>query len=239
LLQKSPVLSCRLSPVIAMKKIVITNLKGGVGKSMFAHHLSARGYEHGLRVLVIDADEQSDVTTRLTGNDAPDPGEPLEFSPGCLVVWVPSYTETLSAEKDFDLVIVDAPKDGLSNFAAVAADASRIYIPVSNVDAAKNSAHVLAAAKEVGVPAVVVFNDLGVGGKYYDGKMTEMESRLPETARISRIKVVHGGAIRRAEETGIPAWEDQWPGRAGETIRQWCDLLLRSLFPDLFREVRP
>ena len=41
-----------------MKKIVITNEKGGIGKTSVAVHLAHYCYERGLRVLFVDMDKQ-------------------------------------------------------------------------------------------------------------------------------------------------------------------------------------
>ena len=52
-----------------MKIIAICNQKGGVGKSTFTYHLSDVFQQMGLRVLVVDADPQGNLTYALAGVD--------------------------------------------------------------------------------------------------------------------------------------------------------------------------
>jgi chromosome partitioning protein len=209
-----------------MRKIVVANLKGGCGKSTLVHHLALLAVELGRRVLVIDVDEQADVTTRLTGNDAPAPDEPLEFAPGCHVVWAPHYRASTPAESGYDVVLVDTPPKGeLVSLAGVA----RVLVPVSDVDSAKNSAQVLAAARDARVRAIIVLNCIGVAGKRYDTKLSEIEQRLPEHVAMHKVRIPQGGSVKRAAETGNAAWEEPWPGAAGRAMREFCEASLRGV----------
>lgn len=55
-----------------MRKIVITNDKGGVGKTTTVANLAVGSAKHGFNTLVVDMDPQADVTYALLGQRAPE-----------------------------------------------------------------------------------------------------------------------------------------------------------------------
>lgn len=60
-----------------MKTVAFLNQKGGVGKTSTCHHLSGHLSKKGLRVLLVDADPQSNLTQGILGSAATrklDPG---------------------------------------------------------------------------------------------------------------------------------------------------------------------
>lgn len=106
------------------KIIAVTNNKGGVGKTTTAASLAGALVELGHRVLLVDLDDQGNLTYSLVGAQVsgPDVGEFLLASPAQAATWsalaigprlslLPSYQhlsgvlEKLRAKKDADFVL--------------------------------------------------------------------------------------------------------------------------------------
>ena len=121
--------------------IAICNQKGGVGKTTTTLNLGAGLVRQGKRVLLVDADPQSDLTASLGWN-----GDELEKSLGRLMYlstqeYRPIVQETMSREKvlsnllkdvkkDYDYILIDCmPSLGMITINALTA-ADSVIIPV-------------------------------------------------------------------------------------------------------------
>lgn len=108
--------------------IILTacNQKGGVGKSTTLYHLTRAAVMAGLRVLVVDADPQGNITSVLTedvGESEPGLADVLsEYTPDTIAdvivsgIWdgldvVPTTGETLGVVRD-QLVVAGASREG-------------------------------------------------------------------------------------------------------------------------------
>jgi len=114
-----------------MKTCVVTNRKGGVGKTTLALHLAAAGSEHGLRTLLVDLDPQGSASSVLTPDGAEglaetlwsdDPVKPSETAWGFdLLAASPVLSGAESVDLDenlqalrriptgYDLIVFDTP----------------------------------------------------------------------------------------------------------------------------------
>jgi chromosome partitioning protein len=84
-----------------MKRLVLTNDKGGVGKTTTVANLSVGLSQSGKKTLVIDMDPQADVTFALLGQRAPEAGS------GYLP---PTIHSLLTGHYPIDKVILPAPR---------------------------------------------------------------------------------------------------------------------------------
>lgn len=134
-----------------MKKILLANLAGGVGKTSIVHSLATATAEYGKRALVIDADPAATLTffcglenPRFSSRELFDGSQKLEnvivktvdrFSlvPGASRLLYSEFggLDSLRQElNDFDLVLIDSPSGPSSLTAPLIELAEQVIVPV-------------------------------------------------------------------------------------------------------------
>jgi chromosome partitioning protein len=86
--------------------VAVTGQKGGVGKSTVAIHLASEALEHGMRVLLVDADPQATVRTWSSVAAMAGLNRPTVVAMGA-DLHQPGQLPELA--KSFDFVVVDGP----------------------------------------------------------------------------------------------------------------------------------
>ena len=136
--------------------ILITNNKGGVGKTtialLFAHSLAYQGY----KTLLIDGDiDQWDSYYYSTGEDNPISGEIKKTEYGFDVVWISIPEDVPSGIVKYDWIIIDGRPNNFVNI-YFTRNASHIFIPYDkNERSYQNAERYYKMVKKVNPLAVV------------------------------------------------------------------------------------
>jgi len=203
--------------------ILISNFKGGAGKTLLSYHLAHAASER--RVLTIDTDVQGDLYKRFPGArlDSRATGAVTQWRENSWIQWSPlRWVEPLTP---FDLVLVDSgAKDKVLPGPR---PPDILLIPINGQDAAANSNEIAADALAQGTRQVIlVYNgyDLGAAAKK---RMAGFGANLPPGVRILPTTIENNRALM--EDTIAkqrPAWEFG-RGKAGTTLLRACSEILQ------------
>lgn len=201
--------------------ILLANLKGGCGKTTFAHHLAVRAAELGASVLVIDTDQQGDLYRRLCNQQHRDE-ERLAFCwdkrTESEVVYSPGEWFEDGKHK---LIIVDTKP--AAELPTGPRDPDVIIIPIDGLDAALNANETVGASPE-SAKVLLVRNGTNEGGKRMAHAFAELGGY--EGVEACPTVVPRGGAIKRTSITCKAAWKDAYKGRDSAALYEACEWLL-------------
>lgn len=213
-----------------MRLVTFWNHKGGVGKTTLAVHQAYRAAARGLRVLLVDVDEQGNSFMWLTGGADKQrlrDGAVHEWSPQCLVMYSPSGVPSPAHLAKYDLVIIDTPpaigvpkKLNLPN-------ADLYVVPIDGVMGLAGAANVHADLGR-GAPILFVLNKADAGGKrVQDGLLAELNrpgiTTWPDP-------VPDNAAIARSGAQFVPVWDVLAPSQyATESMTGLSDGILARL----------
>jgi len=111
-----------------VKKISVTNQKGGVGKSTVCVHLAWRAAEQGIRTCVVDFDAQGNTSSTLAGN---------KLTPNACVTsqlfTESAIPEPLSVSENLDLIAADFKLNDVESF-----ELKAITYPGNHLDKMQN-----------------------------------------------------------------------------------------------------
>ena len=211
-----------------MKTMLVGQFKGGVGKTLIAHHVCELAAEYGLKVLAVDTDRQGDLYRRLSrvpGKHLERP--PLQWAPDCAVLWSPeNYALTPATLKAFGLAVVDTspnhmPPPGVPDM---------LVVPVDGLDALINASETVAEMLKRDVRKIVLIdNGMSEGGKRYAEEFNDMAEGLPSQVVVCPVKLLRGGSVKRTSQSLRPAWNDPTRGKDAWAIQDLCKWLLNEV----------
>jgi len=202
--------------------VVFGNHKGGCGKTTLCVHLAWCASEAGIETLVLDLDDQTDATFRLTGHDVPPLEEAIKWADNGTVIAAPNWSGAIDMNRKpfdaYELVLVDTkPKQGLPQ--DVVPDG--VVVPIDGVEALKNGVGFVSEVAAAKVPCILVLNGVNEGGSSFSRELGDIKN-LPPLVTVCPVVLLRGGSIKRSSGQCSPAWNDTWKGAAGDRIYEWA-----------------
>lgn len=185
-----------------MKRVIVYNNKGGIGKTTFSVHLALFASERRIRTLVVGLDRQGDLCRWLSGGD--------ESLMNGHVFRVNDYLQVLYSPMElpkdlanYDLVIADCPPH-VEIVDEVEADLW--LVPIDGRLAMENMGNIYTALRRAEGTIMIVLNRCDLIGKRALEGLREAAHQIPH-ATVRSEPIPSSAAIAKASEYFRPVWK--------------------------------